>query len=320
MIRRWVTHHRCAAVGLFLLVLLFVAPALRPGYVLLPLDIVVEMWPPWQQPNQPVDVHNGLLTDVVNYIYPAKLFAADAVRQGVLPLWNPYELTGYPFTYNTQAGLFYPLTLFYYLLPPATAVDLTIITQMCLGAWFMYLYLRQINLRHLAALCGAIIFTFNGLMVVWLEWQVVHTAVIWLPLALYALERLFNAPSSPTAARWAILASIAFALPWLGGHWNWALYSSMTFVVYLLWRMGQRGKGGWTWPSIKAWQLATLSFSIGIGLTAIQVLPALNYLRQSHRQPFTWAESQQLGLLDRFVVALIPDFFGTPLENSWWGG
>jgi hypothetical protein len=35
------------------------------------------------------------------------------VRGGEWPLWNPYVLMGYPFTYNTQAGLFYPLSLFY---------------------------------------------------------------------------------------------------------------------------------------------------------------------------------------------------------------
>jgi hypothetical protein len=50
--------------GFVLLILLFVTPALMPGKVLLPLDLVAQVWPPWQQPNQAVNVHNLLLSDV----------------------------------------------------------------------------------------------------------------------------------------------------------------------------------------------------------------------------------------------------------------
>ncbi|MBK8430352.1 MAG: hypothetical protein IPL28_03190 [Chloroflexi bacterium] len=172
------------------MVLLFYGRALLPGRVLIPTDILTESWPPWQQPNQPVNVHNPLLSDVVNYIYPVKTFTAEAVRQGEWPLWNPYIFTGYPSTYNTQAGLLYPPLLFYYLLDGATATDLTIFVQLALGAWFMFAYLRQIGLARPSSLFGTLIFLFNGSMVVWIEWQVVHAAVIWLPAQLYMVERL----------------------------------------------------------------------------------------------------------------------------------
>ena len=176
--------------GFLLLIGLFLAPALLPGKVLLPLDVVVQAWPPWQQPNQPVDVHNPLITDVVDYIFPVKAFVAEQVKQGTLPLWNPYVLGGYPLTYNTQAGLFYPLSIFYYLLPAATAVDGVIFAQLFLGAAFMFAFLRQLRLRRVAAWVGTAVFLFNGMLIVWLEWQVVHAAVIWLPLQLLFIERI----------------------------------------------------------------------------------------------------------------------------------
>src|SRR5690606_10733373 len=113
-----------------------------------------------------------------------------SLKAGNLPLWNPYVLGGYPLTYNTQAGLWYPLSLFYYLLPAPTAVDLTIFTQLALGGLFMFAYLRQLRLHPAAALLGSLLFLFNGMMVAWLEWQVVHAGVIWLPLCLYAIERM----------------------------------------------------------------------------------------------------------------------------------
>ncbi|MCA9935260.1 MAG: hypothetical protein KC415_15100, partial [Anaerolineales bacterium] len=313
-VSRWTAVEIGGGIVLLLLLIFFVGEALLPGRVLLPLDLVVKTWPPWQQPNQLADAHNPLITDVVDYIFPVKTFTADAVRRGEWPLWNPYVLGGYPATYNTQAALFYPLSVFYYLLPAVTAVDFTIITQLLLGGLFMFAFLRQLRLRRLAAWVGATLFLFNGMMVVWLEWQVVHAAVIWLPLQLYFIERLtqqVTAADKRAAYRSAVWGGVAFAIPWLGGHWNWALYGSMTAVLYGLWRL-------WT-VRRKAWRPAALSALIGMTLPMIQVLPAFNYLRQGHRQPIPFADSLHLGLLNRFVTILLPDFFGNPVHYDWWG-
>ncbi len=306
---------------LWLLLALLLGKALLPNWVLLPLDIVNQGVPPWQEPNELVEVHNPLLEDAVFYIFPVKVWTAAQVRQGELPLWSDQLFGGYPAIYDTQAGLFYPLSLLYYVLDSTTAVDLTIFLQMGLGATFMFLYLRQIRLRRLAAVLGAIVFVGNGLMVVWLEWQVVHAAIIWLPLALWAVEREVAGGKWQPVARilpsplFSCLFAVAFALPWLGGHWNWALYVSMTAVFYLLWRL---------WPLIRrsprrGLTALLLPLGLGVGLALVQVLPAFDFLRQSHRQPLTWAESQQYGLLNRLVALVMPDFFGTPLAGNWWG-
>jgi hypothetical protein len=318
--------------GVWLLILLFLGRALLPGQVLLPLDILAQEWS-LEASTQPTAVHNPLLSDAVNYIFPVKHFAAHAVRAGVLPLWNPYVFTGYPLTYNTQAGLFYPLSLLYYLLPAATAVDATIILQMGLGGLFMYLYLRQLTLQRLAAIAGALLFLFNGLMIVWLEWQVIHAAIIWLPLQLYFVERVvtlaaLRAGQPATVWRWPCLwrnligAGIAFALPWLGGHWNWALYISLTTTVYLLARFGTLWWATRPRSLRRLYRLSgypALILGMGVALSLVQVLPAVYYLSQSHRQPLPLATSLSFGLLRRAVVLILPNFFGNPLDQNWWG-
>lgn len=306
-------QHLVAWLGLLLVILLFTGQALLPGRVLLPLDVVVQLWPPWQQPNQTITVHNPLLTDVIDYIYPVKTWVAEQLRSGVLPLWNPYVLGGYPLTYNTQAAPWYPLTLLYLFLPGPTAVNSTILLQLLLGGLFMLAYLRLLGLRSAAAWLGSILFLFNGMMIVWLEWQVVHAAVIWLPLQLYFVEKLGKTAvkAGEKWGKWAVGAGIAFALPWLGGHWNWALYGSMTTAVYALWRL--------PWQQQRGRAMLFSTFAIGIGLSAIQVLPAFAYLSQGHRRPFTFAESLQLGLKNRAIVALLPDFFGNPIHWNWDG-
>lgn len=319
---------------LTILILLFLHPALLPGKVLLPLDVVTQLWAPWRQPNQPVVTHNEVLMDAVNYIYPAKEFMAESVRNGTLPLWNPYEFTGYPFTYNTQAGLFYPLSIFYYILPGATAVDLLIIVQMCLGAWFMFIYLRHIGLKWLAALIGATTFIFNGLMISWLEWQVVHAAIIWLPAQLYFVEKIADKLKSNTASNRLtslmgeiIGLGILVAIPWLGGHWSWTLYGSMTLALYMAARF-KIFQIGWAYVRGKNRNLngmrlpltvSAISLSIGMGLSLVQILPAFNYLSQTHRQALSIGDSMRQGLFSRGIVALIPNFFGNPIHDNWWG-
>lgn len=288
------------------LILLFVGRALAPGRLFVPTDLLVERWPPWQEPNVPVEVHNIMLTDVVNYIYPVKTFAAEAVRHGEWPLWNPYIFTGYPFTYNTQAGLFYPLTLFYILFDGATAVDLTIISQLFLGGLFMSLYLRQLGLHPWAVLLGGVLFLFNGHMIVWLEWQVVHAAVIWLPAQLYLVEKIGHRPK--IGAHHAALA-LLFAVPWLGGHWNWTLYTSMTVAVYMLWRLPH-------WRNVRH---TLVALGLGTAVAMIQVIPAFNYLRQTHRQPLPFAELLEYGLWSRAVAFFVPNFFGNSVAQNWWG-
>lgn len=315
-----------AVLGLVGLVLLLVAPALRPGRVLIPFDIVTEAWPPWQRPNQPIEVNNILLSDAVNYIVPVKRLLADSIRQGQFPLWNPFVLGGYPLTYNTQAGAFYPLTALYYFLPLLAVVDLTIILQMILGALFMYAFLRQIKLGEIAAFAGAVVFTFNGLMLIWLEWQVVHAAIVWLPLQLFLVERIRiksagNDPATSTSILLlSILCGLSLALPWLGGHWNWAIYNSLTLAAYLLWRIGPSLREQRTWAKRRTLVFAALLiFLIGIGLSMVQVLPAFGYLSQSHREPLSIIKMRREGLLNRFVALLIPNFFGSPVDNNWWG-
>jgi hypothetical protein len=345
--RAWASRRAdfLAVSALIALILLFLWPALLPGRVLLPLDIVVDFFPPWQQSNQAVKIHNLNLADAVTYIYPVKEFAADAVRRGEWPLWNPYVLAGYPFTYNTQAGLFYPLSLFYYLLPPATAVNAVILSQMILGALFMYLYLTQIGLKRLAAVAGSVLFIFNGMMVVWLEWQVVHAAVIWLPLQLYLAERMVGTITTPAAggaittpvgdhlsraavtiARppaavfYALLTGMALAVPWLGGHWNWTIYASMTLAAYLVWRLAPlMAQAPESLARARLAGLALLPLAVGVALSLVQVWPAAHYLSQSHRQVLPFSQSLSYGLLDRLVILLVPNFFGDPINQNWWG-
>ena len=311
---------------LLLLIVLLLGAGLRGGKVLLPLDIVMQSWPPWQEPNRPIVVHNFALTDVVDYIIPVKRFMAEAIRRGEVPLWNPYTMAGYPFIYNTQGGLFYPFSLLYYLFPWPFAVNTTIVGQLWLGGLFMALYLRRWVRSPWAIWLGVVLFCFNGHMIVWLEWQVVHAAIIWLPLQLYFADQLVciwyrHLPDKGRLRRKIAYLALAFAVPWLGGHWNWTLYNALLLGLYLFWRVmtEETGHGRGFGRLIRALPLLITPFLLGAGLAAIQLLPSFQYLSQSHRSNINFSALLSHGLLDRAVVLLVPNFFGNAVAQNWWG-
>lgn len=47
--------------------------------------------------------------DILLYFYPYRDYAAAALREGRIPLWNPYIFNGVPFLANPQAAVLYPL-------------------------------------------------------------------------------------------------------------------------------------------------------------------------------------------------------------------
>jgi hypothetical protein len=48
--------------------------------------------------------------DVLEYFYPYRSYAKQAIDAGRLPLWNPDHFGGAPFLGNIQNSIFYPPT------------------------------------------------------------------------------------------------------------------------------------------------------------------------------------------------------------------
>src|SRR5687767_2633327 len=56
--------------------------------------------------------------DLAPFLYPNYHFAAQYLRQGIIPLWNPHLYSGAPFAADIQSGLFYPINLLVFLVVP----------------------------------------------------------------------------------------------------------------------------------------------------------------------------------------------------------
>jgi hypothetical protein len=85
--------------------------------------------------------------DLAALLYPTYHLAAQSLKGGVLPLWNPYLWSGTPFVADIQASLFYPINLIYFWLTPQVTyrgVMLLSVFHFWLAGVGMYLFLRSL--------------------------------------------------------------------------------------------------------------------------------------------------------------------------------
>jgi hypothetical protein len=81
--------------------------------------------------------------DIYMFYNPKHFFSAETIKQGVLPLWNPYLAGGVPFQANVQSCVFYPVSLLFYTLPFQLGYKYFIVIHYFLGSFFMYLLMKE---------------------------------------------------------------------------------------------------------------------------------------------------------------------------------
>jgi hypothetical protein len=101
--------------------------------------------------------------DVFLYFDPYWQAAADALREGRLPLWNPNIFMGAPLAANSQVGIFYPLNWpLWLLLPTPYAVSATIVIHLFIASVGTYLAGRRcLSLSMAGSLLAAVLFALG---------------------------------------------------------------------------------------------------------------------------------------------------------------
>jgi len=274
---------------------------------------VLREWYPWRAfyPSfQPA--HNSILGDSILHYYPLSKFMAGILRSKSLPLWNPYLLCGTPFLAANETLVFNPLNIFYLLFPVDKAFGYINMIELFLAGLFMYLFLREIKLCKSASLVGSIVFMFNGFFITWMEHLDFVSSGIWLPLILLFFERMFNRRSK---LFYAILAGIALSMSILCGLIQISLYVWLGATLYVIVRIFQLEKN-----RFQFFIFSIIGFIVGLGLSAVQILPTAELIALSQRYlvPFKFS-LLDIKVLRHLITFVIPDFFGSPVARNYCG-
>ncbi|HVZ79179.1 MAG TPA: hypothetical protein VHE12_00100 [bacterium] len=197
-------------------------------------------------------------------------------RKGHLALWNPYIFCGAPFFAGAQSALLYPLNILFLFVPILLALNLSIALHVWLAGFFTYLWLASRRLYFLPALLGAFAFMFGGAFIAHVYPGHLSNlcAMAWIPLVLWALERLARAPDLTSSLALAGVLSLQI----LAGHPQYFAYTLLLGLLYF--SILVAGEPTEWKPKILG---ATAGAALAALLTIVQWLPGLLASRDFHR-------------------------------------
>lgn len=231
--------------------------------------------------------------DTFLYFYPYWQVAADALRVGRIPLWNPDIFMGAPFLANSQVGFFYPLNWpVWLLLRTPYAVSASILIHLFIaGSGTYWAGRRTLNLSRAAALVAATSFALGGYLTAQVEHINQLQGLAWLPWFFVSLAPVVAspdvAPSGRAIARSILLIGTLFALQLLAGHTQTVFISGVAvalwLVVHVVQNMPRAGAGRYRQL---AWLVIVLAAGVALAamLAAVQLLPTLELTGLSSRQ------------------------------------
>lgn len=166
--------------------------------------------------------------DIADINLPWNYFITESLKNGILPLWNPYSRFGFPL--YGDPGTWYPINwligFFRHYDIVANHIDFIIHTFFAgLG---MLKLLNYLKFSRKISLIGAICYMFSGFFIsnsqhIW--WLI---SASWLPFSLYYYIKLFKNPSIKVAVKYSI---ILFLL--LSGGYPGLFFSTIYFYIAL---------------------------------------------------------------------------------------
>lgn len=236
---------------------------------------------------------DGILQNV-----PFRAAAAEIIKSGYLPLWDPYIFSGMPLMAAAQPGILFPLNWFYLLLAPATATNLMVVSSYMAAGLGAYLYARRIGSSVAGSLLTGLVWQFSGALI----GQIAHINIVQnsalLPWLLWSLESYAQTANFKRG----VLLAVLLALQFFAGHQQTFAYSLILIIAYVA-VMALSNK------SLRQRYWSTPVFIAGgLLLAAVQILPTFELLRNSLRATATYEFFVSFSMPRRFVLTLLAPY------------
>ena len=248
--------------------------------------------------------------DYLSLHVPYKHFLKETIFSGHLPLWNPYQSLGRPFIGDLEAGTFYPTVPFFLILPQALAIFAALILHFWMALHFTQKLLLLFQCTHKTGYLIGLAFllsvplqgkTLHGHM------HIVQTLCLF-PCLFYTISLLQEKP----CIKHMLYLGLTMTMLLLAGHpqttWTLLLGGGFFMLGRALEYPSKQNlklflqKISWFWTA----------FIFALGLSALQLLPFLHFLEQSHRKQTPWRAAKLPFDWDSAVS------FFMPLKSNYW--
>lgn len=243
-----------------------------------------------------------------------RTFAAQSLRGGHLPLWNPYTYSGEPFLAGFQSAVFYPPNVIFLVLPLCRAVNLSLLAHGFILGCGTDRWARGRGLHPFAAaLCGLVAPLTGPVFPHFYAGHLSNLCTLaWAPWMFAGLDEWHDRG----ARRGLLLAGAAVALQVLAGQIQCVFYLAVAALVHAGARILAE-------PQARRRALPGLAvaYLLGAALAAAQLLPGLaaagEGLRQQRLDATTAGEFSFP--LENLLTAAVPGFFGDSVHHLYWG-
>lgn len=300
-------------------VLLF-RPVILGNKTLFPSNLLVSAYAPWkyepvpEYPNGPANKPVGF--DDIRQFFPNRKLLSESLRSRSIPLWNPYIYSGTPFMAAFDTAVWYPISWIAVLLPAVDGWNFLVLIQPVLSLLFMYLFLRSLKFGLYSAVFGAFVYAFSGWMVVyWQEILVLEHSFLWLPLALFASNRLW-VRHNDTLGFLLLVAALACSV--FGGFLQMSVY---VYGVVIAWNVFCYIVNRRNLSSSSSAKIIIAGISISVFIACIQLIPSIEAYVMSPRGISDGSDifSNYLLPLRHLITFLVPDFWGNPGAYNYFG-
>ncbi|MBS1954383.1 MAG: YfhO family protein [Cyanobacteria bacterium SZAS-4] len=201
------------------------------------------------------------------------LLNIDYCKLAIPPLWNPYNGFGAPILANMQSQPFNPLILFACLSPSPKSDDLFVLARLLLAGILTHFYLKRF-VGSYGSIFGATAFMLTGYFLIFINMPEIGVSA-WMPGLFLGLELLAETISFNRV----VLSGFFTAMILLGGMPEVAFLELFTGGIYFLARV-LVCKSDWKIRN-RFFLAYALSCAIGLAFAAPQILPFLEYIRES---------------------------------------
>ncbi len=259
--------------------------------------------------------------DLLAQFIPWRMYAIGCLKNGLLPLWNPYTFCGTPFWANIQTSLLFPWNVLHLILEVPIFFAYCLVIHHLIAAGAMFAYFKSRYHDPISALVAGTIYAWTGFFMLhaddghWIHIQ----AYAYIPLCLLAQDRLRE------GFTWLRLTGlvIPLAMMILAGHTQLPLYVCYLLIFRDLWYFFARKEH----LRIKSRQMAATLGGIAISLLicAAVLIPLLELSAHSSTRAGGMSyESATHDSLPPIHIAtlLAPFLFGDPNytapERKFW--
>ena len=252
--------------------------------------------------------------------YSFRLFGAEWFKEtGAIPQWNPYLFSGLPYIGAMHGDIFYPSAWLRWIMPVDLAITYAMALHFVLAGWFMYRFARSLGLSWSAAIVAGVAFELTGIVAS--QMSPGHDGKLFVsaltPLSFWVLLAAIRHQKRWAFGVFAIVVSLIIL-----GHYHMAYFLLLALGLWALYLVFWDPERPVDLKPVPVLGLAAAGVAVGLGITALQVMPFFAYIPFSPRggagpdQGWEFATSYALPPSEVFTL-LLPQFNG--VLDQYWG-